>query len=416
MTSIDVRRVVVTGMGGVCAFGEDWKSVADRLRAGDSAIRCFPEWDDITGLKTRLGAPAPDFESPSAWPRKKTRSMGRVSSLAVRATEIALEQARLREAPVLGGGRAGISYGSTSGSPPAIESYARTLMDRSVRGITANEYVRLMSHTVAANLAQFFQIRGRVVPTCSACTSGSQGIGYGVEAIRYGRADVMVTGGSEEFHPVDAVVFDVLFATSTRNDAPDTTPRPFDADRDGLVVGEGAATLVLESLEHARGRGAEILAEVIGFATNCDGRHVTNPDAECMERVMRLALEDAGLRAADIDYVNAHGTATDVGDVAESQATHGVFGETVPVSTLKGHLGHTLGACGALEAWMTLGMMEEGWVAPNRNLENVDPRCAGLDYVMGAPRDLAVEIAMSNNFAFGGVNTSLIFRRFDGSD
>jgi 3-oxoacyl-[acyl-carrier-protein] synthase II len=404
-------------MAGLCAIGSDWKAVSDRLRAGVSGVRRIDEWENIDGLKTRLGAPIPDFEVPDDYPRKKTRSMGRVALLAVRACELALAEAKLLGSPVLHDGSVGISYGSTSGSPPAMEVYARKFMnERTTKGITANEYVRFMSHTCAANIAQFFGIRGRVVPTCSACTSGSQGIGYGYEAIRFGRQDVMVTGGAEEFHQIDAAVFDILYATSTRNDAPGSTPRPFDADRDGLVVGEGAGALVLEELEHARRRGAKVLAEVIGYGTNCDGSHVTNPDAGSMERVMRLGLEDAGCAPGDVGYVNAHGTATDVGDVAESHATHAVFADRVPVSTLKAHLGHTLGACGALEAWMTIEMMREGWMAPTLNLARVDPRCASLDYVMGEPRPLSVEIAMSNNFAFGGVNTSLVFRRASESD
>jgi 3-oxoacyl-[acyl-carrier-protein] synthase II len=213
---------------------------------------------------------------------------------------------------------------------------------------------------------------------------------------------------------MDAAIFDVLFAASTRNDEPERTPRPFDAGRDGMVVGEGAGCLVLEELEHARRRGAPIHAELLGWGTNCDGRHLTNPDAEGMQEVMRLGLADAELAASDVGYVNAHGTATEIGDIAESQATRAVFGERTPVSTLKGHLAHTLGACGALEAWLTIEMLREGWVAPNLNLERVDERCAPLDYVQGAPRPLPVEIAVSNNFAFGGVNTSLVLRRWEG--
>jgi 3-oxoacyl-[acyl-carrier-protein] synthase II len=408
------RRVVVTGMGGLCAVGQDWKSVAESLRAGRSGVQRVPDWAEIDGLKTELGAPITDFVTPEGYPRKKTRSMGRVALLSARACELALSQAGLLGDDVLGSGRAGTSYGSTSGSPPAMEVYARQFMnERTTKGITANEYVRFMSHTCAANVAQFFGIRGRIVPTCSACTSGSQGIGYGYEAIRFGRQDVMVTGGAEEFHQIDAAVFDILYATSTRNDDPSSTPRPFDTNRDGLVVGEGAGALVLEELDRARARGAHILAEVVGYGTNCDGAHITNPDAGSMERVMRLALEDAGCDAGDVDYVNAHGTATEVGDVAESQATHAVFGGGVPVSTLKSYMGHTLGACGALEAWMSIEMMREGWLAPTLNLTEVDPRCAPLDYVMGSPRELEMTTVMSNNFAFGGVNTSLLFRRFD---
>ena len=407
------RRVVVTGMAGVCALGQDWKRVRDALRAGRSAVKRIPDWQGIDGLKTELGAPIEDFTTPEGYPRKKTRSMGRVALLSARACELALGEAGLLGSPCLGEGRVGISYGSTSGSPPAMEVYARQFMnERTTKGITANEYVRFMSHTCAANLAQFFGIRGRIVPTCSACTSGSQGIGYGYEAIRFGRQEIMVTGGAEEFHQIDAAVFDILYATSTRNDDPSTTPRPFDAKRDGLVVGEGAGVLVLEELSHAQERGARIFAELIGYGTNCDGAHITNPDTGSMERVMRLALEDAALEPGDVDYVNAHGTATDVGDVAESHATHAVFGDGVPISTLKGHLGHTLGACGALEAWASIEMMREGWLVPSLNLSEVDPRCAPLDYVMGGPRELQTNVIMTNNFAFGGVNTSLVFRRW----
>jgi len=207
-------------------------------------------------------------------------------------------------------------------------------------------------------------------------------------------------------------VFDTLFATSVRNDAPQSTPRPFDADRDGLVLGEGACTLILEDLEHAQARGATILAEVVGYGTNSDGQHVTQPSADTMAQAMRLALEDAGLDAAQIDYVNAHGTATDHGDIAETQATAQVFGSRVPISSLKSYVGHMLGACGAFEAWLSIEMMRAGWFAPTLNLAEVDPRCGQLDFITGPGRELQAEYVMSNNFAFGGINTSLVFRRW----
>lgn len=406
------RRVVVTGMGGICPLGATWKEVATGLRSGHSGIEVVPELADYEGMQTRLGARVHGLESAvEAYPRKAVRSMGRVSLLAARATELALEAAGLRGDPVLSGGATGVSYGSTAGSPPAMEVYSQTVFARkSVRGIRASDYLRFMSHTVAANLAQFFEVRGRIVTTCSACTSGSQGIGYGFEAIRDGRQDVMISGGAEEFHPIDVAVFDIMFATSTRNDAPDRTPQPFDVARDGLVVGEGAATLVLEELEHARRRGAPIVAEVLGWGTNCDGKHLTNPDVDGMARVMELALADAGLGPHEIDYVNAHGTATEAGDIAESIATNRVLGSAVPIASLKGHLGHTLGACGAIEAWLAIEMAHAGWVAPTRGLEHVDPRCAPLDHVRDAPRAVSIDVLMSNNFAFGGVNTSLVLR------
>jgi 3-oxoacyl-[acyl-carrier-protein] synthase II len=222
----------------------------------------------------------------------------------------------------------------------------------------------------------------------------------------------MLAGGADELDPSEAAVFDTLFATSMRNDRPDTTPRPFDVDRDGLVIGEGACTLVLEELEHARSRGANILAEVVGYGTNSDGTHITQPNARTMAVAMQLALRDAALAPSAIGYVNAHGTATEHGDVAESNATFGVLGGAVRISSLKSYMGHTLGACGALEAWMTIEMLRSGWFAPTLNLEQVDPKCGALDYITGAGREIQTDHVMSNNFAFGGINTSLIFRRW----
>lgn len=408
------RRVVVTGMAGISPLGSDWPSVRESLLSLRSGITAQPGWDIFHGLKTRLGGAVADFVLPADYPRKRIRGMGRVAQMAARTTELALRDAGLFDHPVLHGGRTGISFGSTSGSPPAIEVYARNIMQKlSLKEISPNDYIQLMSHTAAANLGQFFAIRGRIVPTCSACTSGSQGIGYALEAIQSGAQDVMVAGGAEELHVVNAAVFDIMFATSTKNDAPGTTPRPFDVARDGLVVSEGAATLVLEAYEHARARNAPIHAELLGWATNCDGEHMTHPGVDGMEQVMRLALADAGVGPEAIDYVNAHGTGTEHGDIAESTATARVFGSRVPVSTLKGAMGHSLGACGALEAWISIQMMREGWCAPTLNLVDVDPRCGELDYVRGECRTHAMRHVMSNNFAFAGINTSLVFRRYE---
>ena len=407
------RRVVVTGMAGLSPLGSDWATVRSGLLAGRSGVRVMSEWDAYDGLDTRLGAPVSDFSAPAHYPRKKTRSMGRVALMATRATEMALADAGLAGHAVLADGSTGIAYGSTSGSPPAMEIYAEAFYTKkSLKGIAGTDYLQAMSHTCAANLAQFFGVTGRVIPTCSACTAGSQGIGYAYEAIVSGRQNVMIAGGAEELHAVNAAVFDIMFATSKRNHEPERTPRPFDRDRDGLVVGEGAGTLVLEALDHAQARGARIYAEIAGFGTNGDGTHITNPDVRGMQRVMELAVGDAGLVPADVGYVNAHGTATEAGDIAESVATYRVFGDGVPISSLKSFLGHTLGAGGALEAWLTVMMLREDWFAPTLNLETPDPRCAPLDYIRGGPRSLRAVHAMSNNFAFGGVNTSLIFRRW----
>lgn len=270
----------------------------------------------------------------------------------------------------------------------------------------------MMPHTTAVNTGLFFGLKGRVIPTSSACTSGSQAIGYAWEAIRHGYQTVRVAGGAEELCPSEAAVFDTLFATSQRNDAPKTTPSPFDKNRDGLVIGEGAGTLILEELEHAKARGATIYGEIVSFATNCDAAHITQPQRETMQICIEKALKMAGLAARDIGYISAHGTATDRGDIAESQATAALFGVQTPISSLKSYFGHTLGACGALEAWMSLEMMREGWFAPTLNLQQPDEQCGALDYIMGEPRYIDCEFLQSNNFAFGGINTSLVIRRW----
>ncbi|KHN54414.1 beta-ketoacyl-ACP synthase [Pectobacterium fontis] len=407
-----MRRVVVTGMGGVTAFGESWERVSDGLRAGRNAIRKMPEWQVYDGLNTQLGSPIDHFSLPEHYTRKRIRSMGRVSLMATRATELALEQAGLIGHPVLTNGETGIAYGSSTGSTGPVSEFATMLTEKHTNNITGTTYVQMMPHTTAVNAGLFFGLRGRVIPTSSACTSGSQAIGYAWEAIRHGYQTVMVAGGAEELCPSEAAVFDTLFATSQRNDAPETTPSPFDSSRDGLVIGEGAGTLVLEELEHALARGATIYAELVGFYTNCDAAHITQPQRETMQVCIEGALRCAGLQPNDVGYISAHGTATDRGDVAESQATAAVFGKSTPISSLKSYFGHTLGACGALEAWMSIEMMREGWFAPTLNLRQPAEDCGELDYIMGEPRHIETDYIQSNNFAFGGINTSLIFRRW----
>lgn len=406
-----MKRVVITGIGALSPLGNDWPTVAARLRSGLNVVARVPDWEPYEGLNTKLGAAAADFELPAHYNRKTTRAMGRVALLATRSAEIALEDAGLLGDPLLKSGQVGISYGSSAGSPKAIGDFGRMLQMKSTEGINATTYIRMMSHTTVANISVFFGICGRVITTSSACTSSSQGIGYAYEAIKAGKQLAMVAGGAEELDPTAAAVFDTLFATSTRNDTPQSTPRPFDAERDGLVLGEGGCTFVLEEREHALARGARIYAEIIGYGTNCDGLHVTQPNPQTMQVAMRLALADAALAPEAIGYVNAHGTATDHGDVAESQATSGLFGARMPISSLKSYMGHTLGACGSLEAWMTVMMMREGWFAATANLKSIDPRCAELDYIRSEPRAIDTEYTMSNNFAFGGINTSLVFRR-----
>ncbi|MBE4067672.1 beta-ketoacyl-ACP synthase II [Vibrio parahaemolyticus] len=404
------RRVVVTGMSGVTAFGNDWQSVEPKLRDCQNATQYMPSYEQYDGLNTKLAAPILDFELPKHYKRKQVRGMGRVSKLATVATENALSQAGLVGNEVLTNGQTGIAYGSSTGSTDAIGAFGVMLNEKTTKAITATTYVQMMPHTTAVNVGLFFGLKGRVIPTSSACTSGSQAIGYAYEAIKHGYQTVMVAGGAEELCPTESAVFDTLFATSLKNEDPKSTPRPYDSDRDGLVIGEGAGTLVLEEYEHAVARGAKIYAEIIGFASNCDAAHVTQPQMETMQICMEMALQNAGIPAEKIDYVSAHGTATDRGDIAESNATANALGK-VPISSLKSYFGHTLGACGAIEAWLGLEMMHTGWFNPTLNLENLDEQCGDLDYIAGQGRELDVKYLMSNNFAFGGINTSIIFKK-----
>jgi 3-oxoacyl-[acyl-carrier-protein] synthase II len=406
-----MRRVVVTGMAGISPIGNDWPAMRERLGQYRNAIVRMDEWHDYEGLNTQLGAPAAPFELSERFNRKTMRSMGRIALMATRATELALIDAGLLEHELLKSGKMGVSFGSSAGTPSAIGDFGRMMEERTTKGINATTYIKMMAHTAPVNIGVFFGVTGRVITTSSACTSGSQGIGYAYEAIRYGHQTAMIAGGAEELCATEAAVFDTLFATSTRNDAPHTTPRPFDANRDGLVIGEGAGCLILEEMEHAKARGAKIYAELVGFGTNSDGCHVTQPNSETMKIAMQLALGDARLQATDIGYVNAHGTGTAQGDVAETQATLQVLGTSVPISSLKSYMGHTLGACGALEALISIQMMNEGWFAPTINLQEIDAQCAALDYIMNEGRQLQCNYVMTNNFAFGGINTSIIFKR-----
>ena len=331
--------------------------------------------------------------------------------MSIYATDMALTAAGIRtNKDLLESGRVGVSYGSSFGNVEPVINFAKLLTDGTGNGLTATSYIRMMSHTAPVNIGLFFGLTGRLLPTSTACTSGSMGIGLAFEAIRAGQQEIMVAGGAEELNIGMSAVFDTLFATSSLNDAPKTTPRPYDTSRDGLVVGEGAATLILEEYEHAKARGAEIFCEIVGFGTNTDGNHATRPHSKTMQVALELALNDSGLSADAIDFVSGHGTATSVGDVAETEATRSVFERPVPIHSLKGHFGHTLGACGAIEAWLAVEMMRDQWFAPTANLKNVDPLCAGLDFIQHEPRSMEANTVMSNNFAFGGINTSLIFK------
>lgn len=409
-----LNRVVVSGIGGISAFGRDWASIQTAFKQGRNAVQNMGWQGQYPDLEAQLGAPIEGYAPPAHWTRKQLRSMGRVSYLCVDAAEQALADAGLLGDERIKDGRMGVACGSSTGSTADIRDIGELLLTGRSAHFSANTYVRMMPHTTAANVGIFFGLTGRIIPTSSACSSGSQGIGYAYEAIKHGMIEMMLAGGGEEFCPSEVYVFDSLYAASRRNNEPAKTPRPYDAGRDGLVIGEGAGILVLESLVHAQARGAKIYAEIVGYGANSDGSHVTRPQKATMQRCMALALEDAGLEPAQIGYVNGHGTATEQGDIAETQATEALFGSRMPISSQKSYLGHTLGACGALESWFSIEMMNSGWFAPTLNLDHIDPRCGRLDYIRGQGREIDTDYVMNNNFAFGGVNTSLVFKRWRG--
>lgn len=409
-----LNRVVVSGIGGISAFGRDWASIQTAFKQGRNAVQNMGWQGQYPDLEAQLGAPIEGYAPPAHWTRKQLRSMGRVSYLCVDAAEQALADAGLLGDERIKDGRMGVACGSSTGSTADIRDIGELLLTGRSAHFSANTYVRMMPHTTAANVGIFFGLTGRIIPTSSACSSGSQGIGYAYEAIKYGMIEMMLAGGGEEFCPSEVYVFDSLYAASRRNNEPAKTPRPRQSPSRRAPHRKGAGILVLESLVHAQARGAKIYAEIVGYGANSDGSHVTRPQKATMQRCMALALEDAGLEPAQIGYVNGHGTATEQGDIAETQATEALFGSRMPISSQKSYLGHTLGACGALESWFSIEMMNSGWFAPTLNLDHIDPRCGRLDYIRGQGREIDTDYVMNNNFAFGGVNTSLVFKRWRG--
>ncbi len=410
MKNQGARRVVITGVGIESPIGGTLDEAMQALVAGRSGVARVPAWENLPFLRPKIAGLVAETDFKSI-PRKFRRSMGRVAELAAAATEKAVVDSGV-DREWLSSGEVGISYGSTMGSLEMLVKYIGHLGRAGDMGeYNATSFLQIMSHTCAANLAQMYSIRGRMIAACSACTSGSQAIGFATEAIRWGRILGALAGGAEEVHFISSGTFDIMHGASFGfNDRPHQTPRPFDRLRDGLVVGEGAGTVLLEELDHARARGARIYGEVLGFGTNCDGTHITAPSADGMQGAMALALEDAGLAPSDIRYINAHATATPRGDVAEAVAVRELFGDQVPISSTKSLTGHTLGACGAIETAFCLAMMRDGVVIPTYNLDEVDPDCAGIRLPTTVER-CELDLVMNNNFAFGGVNSSLVIGR-----
>lgn len=406
-----LKRVVITGMGVVSPFGRGVDALFQGLLEGRSGVVQLPELSEIGGIRTRVAALVTGVDAKEI-PRKHRRSMSNMSVYATLACQDAARMAGVGEAE-LSSGRLGVAIGSTTGSARTMQEFFLDFnRDNSLERMKSTLFFHIMNHSCASNVAQALGITGRILAPSAACSTSCQAVGYAAEMIAAGRQDQMLCGGADEFHPLTSGTFDIMNAASIAfNDSPTRTPRPFDRDRDGIVCGEGSGILLLESLDHAVARGATILAEVTGFATNSDPNSIANPSASAIADCMRLALADAEIEPSQVDYLNAHATATGQGDVAECEAIGQVFGGSTPVSSLKGHLGHTMAASGTIEMAACVEMMRRELLIPTLNLENVDPLCAGVSHPEGiAARRL--DCVLKNNFALGGVNSSIILRRY----
>lgn len=397
-------------MAGVCPAGHSWAEIREKLRQEVSAIQPMPaEWSQVKGLRPRLAGIVQDFVKPAYYPRKKVRSMGRVALMATRVTELALAESGLEKTPILGSGQIGIAYGSTIGAEPAMRRFAERIgFQNTLTGITGATFIQLMSHTCAANLAQFFGIKGRVLPTSAGDSSGAQAIGYGFETLKAGRQCIMVTGSAEELSMIGASFFDMLAATSNATSNDPGVPRPFDSQRDGLVVAEGAACLILERESHARKRNVKALGQILSYSAVCDRPRQLYPSRQRMAEVMQIALQQAGLNPDQIGWVHAHGLATKESDIEESWAIADVFGCQTPVINLKSYFGHTQAACAALEAWIGLQLLGEGWLPPILNFQQSDPDCAPLAYVQNRTACQG-QYGLLLTYTYSGVITALVF-------
>ena len=404
-----MNRVAITGRGIISPIGNHTQDVWEALIAGRSGIVSMPQWEGVKDLKVKLAGICEGY-NPKRINRKDRRTMGPMTVMAALTTLDALEQADISE-DVVRSGRTGVAMGSTTGSGGIIQTLFN---DFSATGgisrLQGTAFMKIMNHSVAANLAAMLGVRGRVISPCAACATSTQAIGMGWEAIRSGTQEIMICGGADELHPSTAGVFDVLNAAS-RQSEPGSSPRPFDRDRDGLVVAEGAGTLILENMTHAIARKREILGEITGFHTSCDGVHMTSPQARGMRDCMEGALASAGCTIKEIDYINAHATGTPMGDAAESRAIAMLEGQHIPVSATKGYTGHTLAASGVMEAIFCLEMMRRNTLIPTLNLKNVAENCDGITHVR-EPMTKTVNRVMSSNFAFGGINATLILEKY----
>jgi 3-oxoacyl-[acyl-carrier-protein] synthase II len=408
-------RVVITGMGVISSLGNSVDEMFLGLQENICNIETVEDWKQLKGLNSHVGAWAKDFDN-KIIPRKTRRAMSKMSEMAYMASIQALNQASLsfhHSSTNLNFTRTLVILGSTTGSPESFETYFKKYFEENgPHGQLATSFFKTMNHSVAANVAAGLEYIGPLLSTPSACSTSSHAIILGTELIKSGLYDVVLAGGADELHATSACIFDIVQAASTNyNNRPLEASRPFDKDRDGLVVSEGAGVVILESLDHAKKRHASILGEILGGAYLCDGSHMTQPQSKSMVATMQMALDRANILPSQVDYINAHATSTVIGDEQECLGISELFGAQTPVSSLKGHLGHTLAACGALEIIACQKMIEKGLLIPTRNLVNIDLGCDSV-LVFRDILEKKVNTIVSNNFAFGGINTTIVLGSF----
>lgn len=409
------NRVVITGVGAVTPYGVGIDVLWRALAGGESAIRPVKRID-LSDLPCRIGAEVPDFEPAAYIDRKEARRMDRFTQFAVVSAQLALADAGL-DSHQVDAERMGVIFGTGFGGMETFSSEFTEMLNKGPGKVSPFLVPMMIANMAASHISILAGAKGPNETVVTACASANNAAGEAFRLLQRGEADVVITGGSEAcLARVAYAGFCSMRALSCRNDDPRRASRPFDHQRDGFVMAEGAGSLIFETLDHARARGARIYVEVAGYGMSADAFHMTQPpaDGEGGARSMRRALEDAGMSPGDVDYINAHGTSTPLGDTAETQAIKVVFGEharTVAISSTKSMTGHLLGAAGAVELIACLKAIEQGLIPPTINYEYPDPAC-DLDYVPNRPRKQAVDVALSNSFGFGGQNATIIVRRW----
>jgi len=404
------RRVVITGMGVVSPYGVGAQCLWDNLVAGNSSVEVLDDLLKLGGLRSSVASLVGDVDV-SKIPRKKRRFMSPMSIYSSIASFEAIVNAGL-SSDLVANRNTGLSLASTMGSSAESEAFFQELIQNgTIENVKSTMFFRTMNHSCAANTAQAIGIRGRIISPSAACASGTLAIGLGYESVASGHQNIMLCGGAEEHHVLATAVFDIMGAASCNyNDDPKHTPRPFDMKRDGVVCAEGSGIVLLEELEHARKRGANILGEIIGFATYSSPGDIANPDSDTMADCMHSVIKQAGLTTDDVDYVNAHATATERGDIAEARAINSVMGNKIAVSSMKGHIGHTMAASGAIELIASIQMMHNGVLVGTLNLENPDPECDIVRLIRKCEK-FSGNIVLKNSFALGGINSTVLIRR-----